>query len=228
MMLLDIALNLSYKLAYTSKEEEVVNYQQMANDDVAKSLSHHNVLPEFKDMSVEDRKDFCNNDRLPFKVAILNVTGELNTGTIIRNSLLMGAQEVLVIGRRKIDKRGAVGAENYIAVERIDAMLDDTNIDCDAVRKIWVDRKLWPVYVELGGTEIPDFDWQHLTVDCEARDLTPVLVFGNENRGVPQELLDDKRRDIVSVKQRGVLRSYNVGVTSGIVMMDMLTKMNWW
>lgn len=228
MMLLDIALNLSYKLAYISKEEEVVNYQQMANDDVSKSISHHNVLPEFKDMSVEDRKDFCDKDRLPFKVAILNVTGELNTGTIIRNSLLMGAQEVLVIGRRKIDKRGAVGAENYIAVERIDAMLDETNIDCDAVRKIWLDRKLWPVYVEQGGTEIPDFDWQHLTIDCAALDVTPVLVFGNENRGVPHELLNDKRRDIVSVKQRGVLRSYNVGVTSGIVMMDMLTKMNWW
>jgi tRNA G18 (ribose-2'-O)-methylase SpoU len=95
-------------------ETVVVNYQEMANNDVAAALSHHNVLPEFKDMSVEDRRSFCDNDRLPFKVAILNITGELNVGTIIRNSLLMGAQEVLIIGRRRVDKRGTVGSENYI------------------------------------------------------------------------------------------------------------------
>jgi tRNA G18 (ribose-2'-O)-methylase SpoU len=84
------------------------------------------------------------------------------------------------------------------------------------------------VYVEQGGTAIPNFDWDHLYIDTEAMDLIPVLVFGNENRGIPDELLNDKRRDIVSVSQRGVVRSYNVGVTSGIVISDMLTRMRWW
>jgi tRNA G18 (ribose-2'-O)-methylase SpoU len=58
--------------------------------------------------------------------------------------------------------------------------------------------------------------------------MTPILVFGNENRGVPDELLNSLFGDIVSVRQRGVLRSYNVGVTSGMVMMDMLNNMGWW
>lgn len=227
-MILDLATTLSYKALVNAKEDAVVNYQKMANDDVAASLSHHNVLPEYKDMSVEDRRAVCDNDRLPYSVAILNVTGELNTGTIIRNALLMGAQEVLVIGRRKIDKRGTVGSENYINVERIEAMIDEITIDVDMVRKIFASRNLWPVYVEQGGTQIPNFDWDHLFIDTEAFDMRPVLVFGNENRGIPDELLNDKRRDIVSVGQRGVVRSYNVGVTSGMVMMDMLTKMRWW
>lgn len=210
------------------KEVKLIDYQKMANDDVAASLSHHNVLPEYKDLSVEERKSICDNDRLPYAVAILNVTGELNTGTIIRNSLLMGAREVLVIGRRKIDKRGTVGAENYIKVERIEAMKDEVTIDCDAVRTIFADRNYWPVYVEQGGVEIPDFDWEMLHNGCKILNRTPILVFGNENRGVPTELLNGQWSSIVSVKQRGVLRSYNVGVTSGMVMMDMLNSMGWW
>lgn len=206
----------------------MVNYTDLANADIAESLSHHNVLPEYKDMSVDERLAVCEADRLPYSVAILNVTGELNSGTIVRNSLLMGAQEVLIIGRRRFDKRGTVGSENYIKVERLEAMDDEITIDCDKVRAIFAERNLWPVYVEQGGTQIPNFDWDHLYIDTEAFGMRPVLVFGNENRGIPDALLNDKRCDIVSVGQRGVVRSYNVGVTSGMVMMDMLTKMNWW
>ena len=227
-MLLDLALLLSYKTGRKVKEDQLVDYQKLANDDIATSLSHHNVLPEYKDISVAERKAVCDSDRLPYAVAILNVTGELNTGTIIRNALLMGAREVLVIGRRKIDKRGTVGAENYINVDRIEAMIDEVTIDCDKVRKIFTDRNYWPVYVEQGGTEIPNFDWHKLHDHATASGMTPILVFGNENRGVPDVLLDSLFGDIVSVRQRGVLRSYNVGVTSGMVMMDMLTNMGWW
>lgn len=227
-MILDMVPCLAYKAMRNTEEVKLVDYQKMANDDIATSLSHHNVLPEFKDMSVADRKAICDSDRLPYAVAILNVTGELNTGTIIRNALLMGALEVLVIGRRKIDKRGTVGAENYINVERIEAMVDETTIDSDAVVNIFKDRNYWPVYVEQGGVEIPDYDWFDLHKECFDSNKTPILVFGNENRGVPDELLNNGFGDIVSVRQRGVLRSYNVGVTSGMVMMDMLNNMEWW
>lgn len=210
----------------------MVDYQKMANDDVAAALSHHNVLPEFKDMTVIERKEACDQDRLPYSVAILNVTGELNIGTIIRNSLLMGAREVLIIGRRRFDKRGTVGAENYLNVERIEAMSDEVNIDCDKVRTIFAERNLCPIYVEQGGVEIPNFHWRAHLGSPRFSGLTPVLVFGNENRGVPNELLkpssDGNVPIIVSVKQRGVIRSYNVGVTSGMVMMDMLNNMGWW
>ena len=101
--------------------------------------------------------------------------------------------------------------------------------DCDAVRKIFNDRNLYPIYVEQGGTNIPNFDWESSFSASSSHGLTPVLVLGNENRGVPDELLNDSSNsEIVSVGQRGVVRSYNVGVTSGMVMMDMLTKMGWW
>ena len=206
----------------------MIDYQKLANDDVATAMSHHNVLPEFKDMSMAERKEACEQDRLPYSVAILNVTGELNTGTIIRNSLLMGAKEVLVLGRRRIDKRGTVGAENYINVERLEMMIDEITIDGAQVVELFNERNLWPIYVEQGGIEIPEFDWFAVHKECYDSGKTPILVFGNENRGVPDELLNNGFGTIVSVKQRGVLRSYNVGVTSGMVMMDMLTNMEWW
>lgn len=195
------------------------SYQQLANRDISASLSHHNVLDEFKDSSVEDRKSYCQEHALPYQVALLNITGELNMGTIVRNSVLMGASKIWIFGRRRWDRRGAVGSEHYIDIQYVDAMSDYEELDVDIIRQTFVDQDLTPVYVEHGGVTLNNFQWSNVFSDS-----TPVLVFGNENRGIPQSLLEGH---IVSIPQRGVMRSFNVGVSSGIVMMNMLEKMGW-
>lgn len=206
----------------------MIKYQNLVNADLAQSLSEHNVLPEYKELTMIQRQEVCKNDRLNFQVAILNVTGELNIGTIIRNSLLMGATKVLIIGRRFYDKRGTVGSEHYINVERIESMKDEITIDTDNVLKIFNDRSLSPIYIEQGGIEIPNFNWVDIISTINASGQIPVLVVGNENRGVPNKLLNNNIGVTVSLPQKGVIRSYNVGVASGMVMLDMVSSMCWW
>ena len=51
-----------------------------------------------------------------------------------------------------------------------------------------------------------------------------VMIFGEESRGIPQELLDISD-DVVYINQYGSVRSLNLGVASGIAMYDYCRKM---
>ncbi len=204
-----------------------IDYQKLGNEDVAASLSSLNVHDHLKGKSVEELRELCDKDRLPFAVCILNVTGELNTGTIIRNALLTGAEKVALIGRRKYDKRGAVGSQNYIEIERIDALKEDGLTIDEEVFWDWLreGQGYKPFFVEQGGTPLSDIDWYNWVMSIQP--LRPCLVFGNENRGIQDDILNDRRGRIVSIPQKGVIRSYNVASASGIVMYSMAAGMKW-
>lgn len=213
-----------------------VNIEKLAVTDVSAGASEHNVHDEYKSLSIAERKSICDRETLGYSVAIINVTGELNVGNIIRSASLCGANDVHVLGRRKYDKRGTVGAENYINVYRENMVMDNDplSVDIDLVVKYFDDNDLYPIFVEqfdssncnkirgLGGyanavSEI---------IDIMGR--TPVLVFGNENRGIPHELINRYPyacRYVVELSQRGVLRSFNVGSSAAIVLYNMMTSL---
>ena len=204
-----------------------IDYQKLGNEDISASISELNVHDHLKGKDVVELRGLCDQDRLPFAVCILNITGELNVGTIIRNALLTGAEKVVIMGRRKYDKRGTVGSQNYIDVERINALNEDgLTIDTE-IFWAWLrkGKGYKPFFVEQGGTPLNKIDWYNWVMSVQP--LRPCLVFGNENRGVQDDLLYDRRGRIVSIPQRGVIRSYNVASASGIVMYDMIRGMKW-
>ena len=51
-----------------------------------------------------------------------------------------------------------------------------------------------------------------------------VMVFGQEQIGIPQDILLDLCDDVVYIKQYGSVRSLNVGTASGIAMYDYCSK----
>ena len=194
-----------------------IDYQKMANDDISASIGTLNVHDHLKNKTVEELRQLCDEDRLPFGVCVLNITGELNVGTVVRNALLTGARKVAVMGRRRYDKRGNVGSENYVDVERISALRDDgVSIDSEIFWNWIEENNFQPYFCELGGTPIHEIDWYKWVMASEPRE--PCLVFGNENRGIQDDILNDDRGRIISIPQKGVIRSYNVGSSSGIIM----------
>lgn len=203
------------------------DYQKLGNADISASISDLNVHDHLKGLSIKELRDLCDKDRAPFGVCILNITGELNVGTIIRNALLTGARKVAIMGRRKYDKRGTVGSENYIDVERIEALNDDGLTINKDIFWTWIDdNNFMPIFCEHGGIPLTIVDWSEWVRDMSPRNLC--LVFGNENRGVQDDILNDERGRIVSINQKGTIRSYNVASASAIVMHDLVTKMCWW
>ena len=166
-----------------------------------------NVQDEYKHLSMPELSKVMDASRLPYAVCILNLAGDLNVGMIMRTACIMGAERLIIFGRRRYDKRSTVGAQNYIPVARIAGLNEDLSFDVEAFDATMSHWNYQPVFIETGGNSIDATDWKSISPK-------PCLVFGNEGQGIPDYIMRDYMR--VSIDQRGVLRSLNVAVAAGI------------
>lgn len=187
-------------------------FQALINEQIA---NNYNVYDIFKGIGNDEIKKICDADRLPFAVCLLNVVGCPNIASMIRTALVLGAEKVIIIGRKKFDRRATVGAHHYIDIEYIQTEYDPDNyVDPDEFFGYMNAAGYDPVIAELGGTDLSEMRWS----DSYQNNKRVCLVMGNESFGVPKILLDDPRTKIVSIKQRGVLRSLNVSNAAAILM----------
>lgn len=177
-----------------------------------------NVRDELQNLSVaeicEHYKNNCNRDA----VMCMNIQGEFNIGTIIRTASLFSMEKVILIGKRMYDKRTTVGMHNYITVERISATTGDQNerLDIPIIIQLLIDySKIYQIIlIEQGGVDLKNI---HTVLD---NDKPKMFILGTENDGIPNEILqmkDQLSALIVSIRQTGVGRSFNVGVAFGMV-----------
>ena len=91
------------------------------------------------------------------------------------------------------------------------------------------DENYFPIYVETGGENLNDIIWKNLLKKSEGQYYKPLLIFGNEGRGIGENIfnLRDKlkRSAVVSIPMRGVLRSLNVSASVAMVTWDMVEEM---
>lgn len=198
-----------------------VKYSDMID---ANSNNCWNVRDQYKTYNLDELREVCRQDQLPFAVCALNITGDLNVGVMLRSASLFGAEKFFILGRRKYDKRTTVGAQNYIDLERITCLKDQVTIDGDAAIDVIEDAGYAPVAVEGPNpyrtpVDVRKVDWKSWTKN------KPCLIFGNEGDGIPETIL--KRVDhVVSIKQRGVLRSFNVSTSAGVVMYEIASQLD--
>lgn len=187
-------------------------YSEMVSDNISK---YWNVKDHLQGSSLEEIRAYQQSVTNPhISICTLNVTGDLNIGTILRSAVIFGMKKAYVFGRKKYDRRSTVGAMNYIEVERVDGLKDD-GITIDIQKFTDTFKNYVPIFIDyLDGISENLYDC-NLNLDVNAQ---YILVFGNEGMGIPIELLDHYKKHIYHIPQRGVLRSLNVGVAAGIVM----------
>lgn len=202
-------------------------FQKTERDTYKETIEGRNVHDHLKTLSVEELYEETQKDRFPFHVMCMSLTGDLNIGNIIRSSILHGAEKVWVFGRKKYDRRGSVGSHNYINVETVYGFENETDyrFDLEKFHDICNENNLVPIFVEQGGVSLHEFDWSKVILGMEKYGNKPLLVFGNETNGVPENFLGEEW--IVSVPQCGVIRSFNVGSTMAMVTWDMRRAMGW-
>lgn len=184
--------------------------------------SSWNVHDRLKGRSMESLRSYQSNDSAPFGVCILNLLGDLNVGIILRTAALTGAKKVFIFGRKKYDKRSTVGAYKYLDIEHIDnGMLDEMTVDPNTFHLTLFENHFYPVFVEQGGVPLQEYDWHPVVGDG----FMPCLVFGNEGHGVPDNLMEPGC-EIVSIEQRGVIRSFNVSSAASIVMYHLSQRLS--
>jgi tRNA G18 (ribose-2'-O)-methylase SpoU len=200
-----------------------------------------NVHDHLKNLTVPELRAICDQQRNPFAVGLLSVTGDLNLGVIIRSASLMGAEEVILVGRRKWDIRSAVGSQNYIMVSKVGGLTVDLKIDPEVFVGELKARNYLPVFVELGGETLGKFSWKEklagMADHYADRDgyAKPCLIMGTEGGGeeggIPPAIMATMAEFpgsfCVSIPQKGVIRSFNVSAAANIVMFDMCNQMGW-
>lgn len=169
-------------------------------------LWERNVADHFKNKSDEEIKAQLQATANPFAVCFEHWTGDFNMGSGIRNANAFNAREVFYLGDKKWDRRAAVGVYNYTPVQWLSTMEEFEKLK-DRYTIVGIDNVP-------GSISMKHYDWHPNTL----------LVFGEEGSGLTAGM-QSLCKDVVHIDMFGSVRSFNCGVASGIVMHDVVRKL---
>ena len=175
---------------------------------IAREFNNWNVRDDLKDKTLDEIKQA--QPKLKYAVAAINVEKGLNVGSMIRSSVCFGANEFIIVGNRRYDKRSTVGAQNYIQITK--KSFEDFFYYCSQMSYL-------PICIETNGKDWNTrFDKEQFEEHLDKHKyLTPCFLFGGESEGIPESMINQCRFSY-KIDQPGVLRSLNVSVALGIVL----------
>ena len=167
-----------------------------------------NVIDEFKSLPDEDIRQRLIEKSKGFAVLMTHVEGDFNIGSAIRSANFHGAREFFYYGRRKMDRRGAVGTYKYTPVTFLET------------REKLLELKDRYTFVGFennvpGTVSLYDYDWK--------MDKPPCIVVGEECNGIQEEVMS-LCDVLVEIPNFGSVRSLNVGTAASIAMFDYNSK----
>jgi tRNA G18 (ribose-2'-O)-methylase SpoU len=164
-----------------------------------------NVVDRYRYWRVEAIVADLDARRHDFAVAIENWRHDLNIGTVVRTANAFLAAEVVIVGRRRWNRRGAMVTDRYQHVRHV-ASIAELVASADGRTVVAVDNL--PGAVPIESLRLP---------------RRSLFLFGQEGSG----LTDEARAaaDVVcSISQFGSTRSINAGVAAGIAMHAWIRK----
>ncbi len=160
-----------------------------------------NVVDRYRYWSVEAIVADLDTRRHAFAVAIENWRHDLNIGTVVRTANAFLAREVIVVGNRRWNRRGAMVTDRYQHVRHVGTPAELAGYAAEQGYRIVAVDNL-PGAVPLETYALPE---------------RALLLFGQEGSG-----LSDAAREcadiVCSIAQYGSTRSINAGVAAGIAM----------
>lgn len=166
-----------------------------------------NVKDHLKELSVTQIRTWQQNRSIPYSVAMYNNVRDFNLASVIRNASAFAFQEINIIGWRKYDKRGAVGAYNYVKINYfVDFESFVKHVGAYNIVALELPEH-YPDLPESMFTELSNFEWR--PGYC--------LLIGEEGAGIPQDHLK-RAWHRVKISIPGSMRSLNAATTAGIAM----------
>lgn len=174
---------------------------QMQNED------NRNISDKYRWWDHERIVSDLDESRSGLVSIFMNVTGDFNLSSGVRNNLWFNTSGVWVCGNKKWDRRGAVGAHHYLDVDHSPSFEDIVS----GLRG----KGYSIVAAEITDEALPltEYQWSEKSA----------VVFGEESNGLSDEVLA-LVDDIVYIPGRGSVRSLNVATTSGIFAYDYSLK----
>jgi len=162
---------------------------------------HRNVGDGYRYWTVEAIVADLDTRRHEFAVAIENWQHDANIGTVVRTANAFLAREVLIIGRKRWNRRGAMVTDRYQHLRHLPGIADLTDWAAAAGRPI-VAIDNTPGARPIETAELP---------------RNAVFLFGQEGPGLTAEAQASAAMTL-SIAQFGSTRSINAGVAAGIAM----------
>jgi tRNA(Leu) C34 or U34 (ribose-2'-O)-methylase TrmL len=163
----------------------------------------YNVHDFFQRMNNDKVKNISLKMSLPAALILFNVDGGINISMALRSAAVFGFSDVYIVGKRKRDKRGDVGACNYINVHTIPIINDS----------FFEENNLMPIIIEQNGQPLEEMNFHPYFPNKKK----VAFIVGSEQDGVPKF---NKSIPIITISQYGVMRSFNVAMASSIVMYE--------
>ncbi len=169
--------------------------------DLLREGDRRNVADRYRYWRVDAIVADLDTRRHEFAVAIENWQHDLNIGTVVRTANAFLAREVVIVGRRRWNRRGAMVTDRYQHIHHVASVAELAE------------------YAAEGGYSVVAVDNLPGAVPLETAALPrkALLLFGQEGPG-----LTDEARAVASmvcsIAQYGSTRSINAGVAAGIAM----------
>jgi len=160
-----------------------------------------NVVDRYRYWRLEAIVADLDTRRHDFAVAIENWRHDLNIGTVVRTANAFLAREVIVVGNRRWNRRGAMVTDRYQHVRHVASVAELLAYATDA------------------GYELVAIDNLPGSVPLETFVLPrrALLLFGQEGSGL-STAAREAAGAVCSIAQYGSTRSINAGVAAGIAM----------
>jgi tRNA G18 (ribose-2'-O)-methylase SpoU len=160
-----------------------------------------NVTDRYRYWTVEAIVADLDPRRHAFAVAIENWRHDLNIGTVVRTANAFLAREVIIVGNRRWNRRGAMVTDRYQHIRHAPSAAE------------LADHAQRSGYVVVAIDNLPG------ARPLEAATLpeNALLLFGQESSGLSAEARA-VAETVLSIAQYGSTRSINAGVAAGIAM----------
>lgn len=170
-----------------------------------KASQNNNVVDIYKKWNAEEVRADLQNRRTDLVNIVCQSRSDLNTSCVIRSSNAFLAKETYVVGRKKIDARGGVGAGHY-----------EKCFHADTLKEV-VDKLHGLGYTVFAVDNIMEYKPENLwDADIPKKSA---FVYGNESVGLSQEDIELTDR-MVYIHQDGAIRSLNVACAAACVMAE--------
>jgi tRNA G18 (ribose-2'-O)-methylase SpoU len=160
-----------------------------------------NVADRYRYWTVEAIVADLDTHRHDFAVAIENWQHDLNIGTVVRTANAFQAREIVIVGRRRWNRRGAMVTDRYLHVRHVETI--------DELRDYARDAGYTLVAID----NVPGA----LHLESAILPRNAMLLFGQEGPGL-SEAARTAAEAVYSIAQYGSTRSINAGVAAGIAM----------
>jgi tRNA G18 (ribose-2'-O)-methylase SpoU len=160
-----------------------------------------NVVDRYRYWTVDAIVADLDTRRHPFAIAIENWQHDLNIGTVVRTANAFQAREVVIVGNRRWNRRGAMVTDRYQHISHVASAIELGG------------------YAARAGYAIVAIDNLPGSVPLEtfALPANALLLFGQEGTGLTPAAREVSQV-VCSIAQYGSTRSINAGVAAGIAM----------